>query len=187
MLFRSLGEIGFRIVIFPGGTVRFLARQLQGYFATLKHDGSTAALQDRMHDFDGLNAVIGTPELTIPHPAMLERRFVLEPLAELAPDLRSAWLEHRSPRTATSRPRMDGYLDIRPGHRDAEPARLSRRPRGVHRKPQDRGVGMSTPEKNAAFQADLSDPRHGTLNGYKNLDCRCDPCKAANSAGQADY
>jgi len=60
---QTLGALGFRIVIFPGGTVRFLAHQLQHYFATLRRDGSTAALQGRMHDFDGLNAVIGTPEL----------------------------------------------------------------------------------------------------------------------------
>ena len=33
----ALGALGFRIVIFPGGTVRFLARQLQSYFATLQH------------------------------------------------------------------------------------------------------------------------------------------------------
>lgn len=32
-------------------------------------------------------AVIQTPKLTVPHPAMHDRRFVLEPLAEIAPDL----------------------------------------------------------------------------------------------------
>jgi 2-amino-4-hydroxy-6-hydroxymethyldihydropteridine diphosphokinase len=31
--------------------------------------------------------IIDSPELTIPHPAMQQRRFVLEPLAEIAPDV----------------------------------------------------------------------------------------------------
>ncbi len=34
------------------------------------------------------SSVIRTAELTVPHPRMKKRRFVLEPLAELAPDLR---------------------------------------------------------------------------------------------------
>ena len=31
------------------------------------------------------NDVLDTPELTVPHPAMHQRRFVLEPMAEIAP------------------------------------------------------------------------------------------------------
>ena len=45
----------------------------------------------RLIDLDILlygNAVVKSPELEIPHPRMTERRFVLAPLAELAPDLR---------------------------------------------------------------------------------------------------
>jgi len=31
--------------------------------------------------------ILDSPELTIPHPAMHQRRFVLEPLAEIAPEV----------------------------------------------------------------------------------------------------
>ncbi len=34
------------------------------------------------------NSVISTLQLDVPHPAMHQRRFVLEPLAEIAPDVR---------------------------------------------------------------------------------------------------
>jgi len=54
---------GFRIVIFPGGTVRAVAHTLQGYYASLHQRQTTAPWKDRMLDFDGLNQLIGTPEL----------------------------------------------------------------------------------------------------------------------------
>jgi len=59
----ELGARGFRIVIFPGGTARAVAHTLQGYYAALKASGSTQGWRDRMLDFDGLNGLIGTPEL----------------------------------------------------------------------------------------------------------------------------
>jgi 2-amino-4-hydroxy-6-hydroxymethyldihydropteridine diphosphokinase len=34
------------------------------------------------------DTIIDSPKLTIPHPAMHERRFVLQPLAEIAPEAR---------------------------------------------------------------------------------------------------
>ena len=58
-----LQALGYSIVIFPGGTVRAVAHTLQQYYGSLKQTGSTQAFQDRMLDFDGLNGLIGTPEL----------------------------------------------------------------------------------------------------------------------------
>ncbi len=59
----ELEKLGFSLVIFPGGIVRAIARQAQDFYATLKSDGTTAAFRNRMFDFDGLNAVIGTPDM----------------------------------------------------------------------------------------------------------------------------
>lgn len=59
----ELGARGFRIVIFPGGTARAVAHTLQAYYASLHQHQTTAPWQGQMLDFDGLNAVIGTPEL----------------------------------------------------------------------------------------------------------------------------
>jgi 2-methylisocitrate lyase-like PEP mutase family enzyme len=59
----ELGQRGFRIVIFPGGTARTVAHTLQGYYASLRQHGTTAPWRGRMLDFDELNRLIGTPEL----------------------------------------------------------------------------------------------------------------------------
>ena len=59
----ELGTRGFRIVIFPGATARAVAHTLAGFYASLHEHGSTAPWRGRMLDFDGLNAVIGTPAL----------------------------------------------------------------------------------------------------------------------------
>ncbi|HYL90096.1 MAG TPA: isocitrate lyase/phosphoenolpyruvate mutase family protein [Burkholderiales bacterium] len=60
---KSLQSLGYRIAIFPGGLARCLAFAAQEYFAVLKRDGTTAALRNRMLDFQGLNGVIGTPQM----------------------------------------------------------------------------------------------------------------------------
>ncbi len=59
----ALGQRGYKIVIFPGGTARAVAHALQGYYASLHQHQTTLPWQTKMLDFDGLNAVIGTPEL----------------------------------------------------------------------------------------------------------------------------
>ena len=59
----ELGRIGFRIVIFPGGTARAVAHTLQRYYASLHTHRTTAPMRDHMLDFAQLNDVIGTAAL----------------------------------------------------------------------------------------------------------------------------
>jgi len=59
----ELGAMGFRLVIFPGGIVRALARTAQDYYRSLREHGSNAPFAGRMFDFGALNALIGTPDM----------------------------------------------------------------------------------------------------------------------------
>ncbi|MBC6408574.1 MAG: isocitrate lyase/phosphoenolpyruvate mutase family protein [Rhodobacteraceae bacterium] len=59
----DLQSKGFSIAIFPGGIVRALAQAGQAYYQSLAEHGTTAPFRERMHDFAGLNAILGTPEM----------------------------------------------------------------------------------------------------------------------------
>jgi 2-methylisocitrate lyase-like PEP mutase family enzyme len=59
----ELHALGFQLVIFPGAVVRAVTRTLQEFYDSVMTHGGTAAFQNRMLDFDGLNEAIGTPEL----------------------------------------------------------------------------------------------------------------------------
>jgi 2-methylisocitrate lyase-like PEP mutase family enzyme len=56
----ELAALGFRLAIYPGAMVRVLGFAGAAYLRTLRAEGSTLACRDRMLDFDGVNAVIGT-------------------------------------------------------------------------------------------------------------------------------
>jgi 2-methylisocitrate lyase-like PEP mutase family enzyme len=59
----ELQKIGFALVIFPGGIARALAKTASEYYASLAAHGTTEPFRARMLDFDGLNALIGTPDM----------------------------------------------------------------------------------------------------------------------------
>jgi len=60
---KELQEIGYKLVIFPGGLVRMLVPAIRDYFSSLISDGTTAGLQNKMTDFAGVNSAIGTDDL----------------------------------------------------------------------------------------------------------------------------
>ena len=59
----DLEQLGYKMVIFPGGAVRAIALHLQAYYQGLLKEGSNNKFSEKMLDFDGLNEVIGTKEL----------------------------------------------------------------------------------------------------------------------------
>ena len=59
----ELEALGFSLIIFPGGIVRTLAKTAVDYYASLAAHGSTQPFRDRMFDFNGLNGLLGTPEM----------------------------------------------------------------------------------------------------------------------------
>ena len=59
----ELEALGYALVIFPGGIVRAFARLAADYYGSLAAHGTSEPFRSRMLDFDGLNDVIGTPEM----------------------------------------------------------------------------------------------------------------------------
>jgi 2-methylisocitrate lyase-like PEP mutase family enzyme len=59
----ALQALGFSIAIFPGAIARALGFAAQEFYASLKQQGGTDAMRNRMLDFQGLNRLIGTPQL----------------------------------------------------------------------------------------------------------------------------
>lgn len=71
-----------------------MPKQLLARTQQIERDAGRRRMQPkgpRTLDIDILffgQAVMDTPELVVPHPALHERRFALEPLAEIAPEVR---------------------------------------------------------------------------------------------------
>jgi 2-methylisocitrate lyase-like PEP mutase family enzyme len=59
----ELQEMGFSLVIFPGGLARAVAHLMGRYFASLSTHGDTAPFRSQMIGFDEINNLIGTPEM----------------------------------------------------------------------------------------------------------------------------
>ncbi|MBX9845224.1 MAG: isocitrate lyase/PEP mutase family protein [Xanthobacteraceae bacterium] len=59
----ELEAIGFNLVIFPGGIARAVACTAMDYYSSLARHGSNEPFRNRMLDFSGINALIGTAEM----------------------------------------------------------------------------------------------------------------------------
>jgi 2-methylisocitrate lyase-like PEP mutase family enzyme len=59
----ELQALGFAVVIFAAGIVRAQAKTAEEFYASLKAHGSTEPFRARMFDLEGLNSLLGTPEM----------------------------------------------------------------------------------------------------------------------------
>ena len=59
----DLAELGFKLVIFPGGIVRALLRTMADYYGSLAMHRSNQPFADRMLNFKDMNDVLGTPAM----------------------------------------------------------------------------------------------------------------------------
>jgi 2-methylisocitrate lyase-like PEP mutase family enzyme len=59
----ALDAMGFALVIFPGGIVRAFGQLATDYYASLAAHGTSEPFRNRMLDFNGLNDLIGAPEM----------------------------------------------------------------------------------------------------------------------------
>lgn len=60
---QALEALGFSLVIFPGALARAFSHMAQRFFGSLQAHGSTEPFRGQMLDFQGLNALLGTPEI----------------------------------------------------------------------------------------------------------------------------
>ena len=59
----ELEAIGYNLVIFPGGIARAVACTAMDYYGSLAKHGTNEPFRNRMLDFEGINALIGTAEM----------------------------------------------------------------------------------------------------------------------------
>jgi len=59
------------------------------------------------------NSIVHTPQLDVPHPAMHQRRFVLQPLADIAPDVRHPVFKRKICEMLEALPRSSGEVKKR--------------------------------------------------------------------------
>lgn len=71
----DLEQVGYSLVIFPGGLTRAVAQTSRAYFESLLKTGSNAAFASQMYDFAGINQIVGTDELLETGNTYDEKRF----------------------------------------------------------------------------------------------------------------